>query len=88
MYIAHHLLTLGHQFRPGLPPPLDQGAATFIDLVPKLRRQGTGVFLRQMVKQRDLILDYLNAAEGESFTSTCLWVPTVASMALLSSNFG
>ena len=64
MYVAHHLLTLGHQFRPNLPPPLKEGAATFIDLVPKLRRLGTESFLHQLTKQRDLILEYLTGAQG------------------------
>jgi len=65
MYIAHHLLTLGHQFRRGLPPPLNRGAATFVDLVPRLRRQGTEVFVGQVIRQRDLVLECLNTAEGK-----------------------
>lgn len=40
MYIAHHLLTLGHQFRYHLPSPLSDGAATFVDMVPGYRRLG------------------------------------------------
>lgn len=36
MYIAHHLLTLGHQFR----GRLNNGTVTFVDLVPGFRRLG------------------------------------------------
>jgi hypothetical protein len=37
MYIAHHLLTLGHQYRSRLPPPLNK-TSTFVDLVPAFRK--------------------------------------------------
>lgn len=40
MYIAHHLLTLGHQFRYRSTGVLSNGAATFVDLVPGFRRLG------------------------------------------------
>lgn len=40
MFIAHHLLTLGHQFKPHLP--LKDGVAYFVDLVPGFRRLGKG----------------------------------------------
>ncbi|NXR06457.1 ZW10 protein, partial [Semnornis frantzii] len=40
MYIAHHLLTLGHQFHYRLTNVLCQGAATFVDMVPGFRRLG------------------------------------------------
>ena len=49
MYIAHHLLTLGHQFRPKLPEPLNQGVASFVDLVPVIRQMGEKCFLEQLV---------------------------------------
>lgn len=38
MFLAHHLLTLGHQFRPHLP--LKDGVAYFVDLVPGFRKLG------------------------------------------------
>ncbi|KAM3830417.1 centromere/kinetochore protein zw10 homolog isoform 2-T2 [Vipera latastei] len=37
MYIAHHLLTMGHQFR----SRLSDGTATFVDLVPGFRKLGS-----------------------------------------------
>ena len=64
MYVAHHLITLGHQYRNKLPPPLSTGAATFIDMVPKIRRLGTETFLRQMSKQKQQLLDFLSGAHG------------------------
>lgn len=40
MYLAHHLLTLGHHFRAHLPQPLGEGVATFVDMVPGFRKLG------------------------------------------------
>ena len=40
MYLAHHLLILGHSFRPHMPPPLSDGIATFVDMVPGFRKLG------------------------------------------------
>lgn len=36
LYIAHHMVTLGHEFRQGLPPPVNE-TATMIDTVPLFR---------------------------------------------------
>ncbi|XP_053546097.1 centromere/kinetochore protein zw10 homolog [Bombina bombina] len=62
MYIAHHLLTLGHQFRYHLPTPLSDGAATFVDMVPGFRRLGTESFLAQMRSQKAELLERLSSA--------------------------
>ncbi len=43
MFIAHHLLTLGFQFKPHLP--LKDGVAYFVDLVPGFRRLGKGTLI-------------------------------------------
>lgn len=40
MYLAHHLLTLGHHFRAHLPQALGEGLATFVDMVPGFRKLG------------------------------------------------
>ncbi|XP_014677255.1 PREDICTED: centromere/kinetochore protein zw10 homolog [Priapulus caudatus] len=64
MYVAHHLLTLGHQYQDSLPPPLNQGAATFIDLVPQIRNMGTDCFTVQMHRQMSLLLECLAVANG------------------------
>ncbi|XP_069470337.1 centromere/kinetochore protein zw10 homolog [Ambystoma mexicanum] len=64
MYIAHHLLTLGHQFRYHLPSLLCDNAATFVDLVPGFRRLGTECFLAQMRIQKDELLERLSSARN------------------------
>ncbi|XP_064424802.1 centromere/kinetochore protein zw10 homolog [Latimeria chalumnae] len=66
MYIAHHLLTLGHQFRNSLPSPLKEGFATFVDLVPCFRRLGTDCFLAQMRAQKAELLERLSTARNFS----------------------
>ena len=49
MYLAHHCITLGHQFQSSLPGQLNSSATTFVDLVPVLRKSGTDCFLQQIV---------------------------------------
>ncbi|XP_072342603.1 centromere/kinetochore protein zw10 homolog isoform X2 [Scyliorhinus torazame] len=66
MYIAHHLITLGHQFQCSLPSPLCNGAATFVDFVPSFRRLGTECFLAQLRAQRDELLERLSTARNLS----------------------
>uniref|UniRef100_A0A0B7BFU7 Centromere/kinetochore protein zw10 homolog n=1 Tax=Arion vulgaris TaxID=1028688 RepID=A0A0B7BFU7_9EUPU len=61
MFIAHHLLTLSHQFAPKLPSPDNK---TFVDLIEKIRRSGVEVFLAQLNRQRSLLLEYLGGADG------------------------
>lgn len=62
MYIAHHLLTLGHQFR----GRLSNGTVTFVDLVPGFRRLGTECFLAQMQVQKGELLERLSSARNFS----------------------
>ncbi|XP_030320710.1 centromere/kinetochore protein zw10 homolog [Calypte anna] len=66
MYIAHHLLTLGHQFRYRLTSIPCDGAATFVDLVPGFRRLGMECFLAQMRVQKGEILERLSSARNFS----------------------
>ncbi|OXB75936.1 UNVERIFIED_CONTAM: hypothetical protein H355_012904 [Colinus virginianus] len=66
MYIAHHLLTMGHQFRYRLTSILCDGAATFVDLVPGFRRLGMECFLAQMRVQKGEILERLSSARNFS----------------------
>uniref|UniRef100_A0A6I8NUN5 Centromere/kinetochore protein zw10 homolog n=1 Tax=Ornithorhynchus anatinus TaxID=9258 RepID=A0A6I8NUN5_ORNAN len=66
MYIAHHLLTLGHQFRGHLASVLRDGAMTFVDLVPGFRRLGTECFLAQMRAQKGELLERLSSARNFS----------------------
>ncbi|XP_055963545.1 centromere/kinetochore protein zw10 homolog [Sorex fumeus] len=66
MFIAHHLLTLGHQFRSRLAPILCDGTTTFVDLVPGFRRLGTECFLAQMRAQKGELLERLSSARNFS----------------------
>ncbi|KAH3885199.1 centromere/kinetochore protein zw10 homolog [Dreissena polymorpha] len=61
MYIAHHLMTLGHQFSRKLPSTIN---STFVDLVPKIRRAGSDSFVQQLKKQKSQMSEYLSAANG------------------------
>ena len=56
LYVAHHLLTLGHQFQARLPPPLNSGTSTFVDFIPRLQQLGEETFLCELRKQRDIAI--------------------------------
>ena len=73
MYVAHHLMLLGHQFIPLLPPSLT--SVNFVDLVPVLRRSGTQCFMQQMSTQQSQLIQSLNTAHGthDSLTSTAYY---------------
>uniref|UniRef100_A0A8C2KG54 Centromere/kinetochore protein zw10 homolog n=1 Tax=Cyprinus carpio TaxID=7962 RepID=A0A8C2KG54_CYPCA len=64
MFIAHHLLTLGFQFKPHLP--LKDGVAYFVDLVPGFRRLGARCFVAQMNIQKAEMLERLSTARNFS----------------------
>ncbi|XP_034462906.1 centromere/kinetochore protein zw10 homolog [Hippoglossus hippoglossus] len=64
MYLAHHLLTLGHHFRGHLPQPLSEGVATFVDMVPGFRKLGAQCFLAQLNVQRAELLERLSTAHN------------------------
>uniref|UniRef100_A0A671T3E4 Centromere/kinetochore protein zw10 homolog n=1 Tax=Sinocyclocheilus anshuiensis TaxID=1608454 RepID=A0A671T3E4_9TELE len=64
MFIAHHLLTLGFQFKPHLP--LKDGVAYFVDLVPGFRRLGAQCFVAQMNVQKAEMLERLSTARNFS----------------------
>ncbi|XP_017275323.1 centromere/kinetochore protein zw10 homolog [Kryptolebias marmoratus] len=64
MYLAHHLLTLGHHFRAHLPQPLREGVATFVDMVPGFRKLGAQCFLAQLNIQRADLLERLSTAHN------------------------
>uniref|UniRef100_A0AAQ5Z6D2 Zw10 kinetochore protein n=1 Tax=Amphiprion ocellaris TaxID=80972 RepID=A0AAQ5Z6D2_AMPOC len=64
MYLAHHLLTLGHHFRSHLPNPLSDGVATFVDMVPGFRKLGAQCFLTQLNVQRAELLERLSTAHN------------------------
>ncbi|CAL8266117.1 unnamed protein product [Merluccius merluccius] len=66
MYLAHHLLTLGHHFRPHLPQLLSDGIATFVDMVPSFRKLGAQCFLAQLNIQKAELLERLSSARNFS----------------------
>lgn len=61
MYLAHHLVTLGHQFHSRLPPPLNTQTTTFVDQVPIVRSLGEECFLAEMRKQSSCLVEYLKS---------------------------
>ena len=58
MYVAHNLLTIGHQFHSHIKS-LDH--VSFIDYVPRLRKLGEECFLSEMEKQSSSILECLSS---------------------------
>eukprot|EP00040_Diaphanoeca_grandis_P029833 m.175499 g.175499 ORF g.175499 m.175499 type:complete len:762 (-) comp31824_c0_seq1:356-2641(-) len=66
-YIAHHLLTLGHQFRNALPAAA-RPAATFVDMVPAFQELGERHFLKMRLLQQTLIKNAISEARGFSGT--------------------
>ncbi|KOC70027.1 Centromere/kinetochore protein zw10 like protein [Habropoda laboriosa] len=59
MYLAHHLLTLAHEYRDNLPESLQNLNLTFADQVLVLRGIGSSWFLEHMKYQRNIIFDIL-----------------------------
>ena len=71
LYVAHHLLTLGHQFQSKLPPPLNSVTSTFVDYIPRLQQLGEETFLCELRKHRDITLrpiKVIRSFENISFT--------------------
>uniref|UniRef100_A0A8C6S748 Centromere/kinetochore protein zw10 homolog n=1 Tax=Neogobius melanostomus TaxID=47308 RepID=A0A8C6S748_9GOBI len=64
MYLAHHLLTLGHHFSARLPQMRSEGVGTFVDMVPSFRKLGVQCFLDQLNVQRTELLDRLSTAHN------------------------
>lgn len=60
MYLAHHLLTLGHQFsKMSEYAKKTMQVMTFVDKVPYLRRLGAEVFLQQLKSQKQMMVQCL-----------------------------
>ena len=57
MYVSHHLITLGHQFRASIPVKV---ASTFIDFVPQLRKLADDCFVAEIEKQTANIREFLS----------------------------
>ncbi|XP_033336792.1 zeste-white 10 kinetochore protein [Megalopta genalis] len=59
MYLAHNLLTLGHEYRDKLPESLKDYNLAFADQILILRDVGSAYFLEHMKYQRNIIFDIL-----------------------------
>lgn len=66
-YIAHHLLSMGHQFRDSLPDDMVK-ASTFIDMVPAFRELGERHFLTMMQRQETGLMESIAGAGGVTET--------------------
>jgi hypothetical protein len=72
MYLAHRLVTLGHEYSSRFPVVLKSHTCTFIDQVTVLRELGTSVFLKFMQGQRKQILDILRDSGEIYFSYICM----------------
>lgn len=59
MYLAHHAIFLGHQYRLRLPKALRDTTLTTVDLAQQLRTMATATFLRAMQGHRTALIDTL-----------------------------
>ncbi|XP_012276555.1 centromere/kinetochore protein zw10 homolog [Orussus abietinus] len=59
MFLAHHLLTLAHEYRDKLPKILLKHNITYADQTTLLRKIGSQCFLEHMLYQRNIIIDIL-----------------------------
>ncbi|KAK3876808.1 hypothetical protein Pcinc_018426 [Petrolisthes cinctipes] len=59
MYLAHHAIFLGHQYRLRLPKALRDTTLTTVDLAQQLRTMATTTFLRALHTHRTALIDTL-----------------------------
>lgn len=59
MYLAHHLLTLGHEYKDRFSKIVQKLNLTFADQVMTLRDVGSQYFLDHMKYQRNIIFDII-----------------------------
>ncbi len=57
MYVSHHLLTIGYQYKNQLPPPLNE-TATFVDMIPAFRKLGETALRGQLVSYQPRTIVY------------------------------
>ncbi|KOX68210.1 Centromere/kinetochore protein zw10 like protein [Melipona quadrifasciata] len=70
MYLAHHLLTLGHEYRDKLPESLQNLNLTFADQVLVLRDVGSSCLLEHMKYQKDIIVGILSHSDLSALGQT------------------
>lgn len=71
MYLAHQVMFLGPQYKPGMPPVLQGHITTFVDLVNTLRSLAASVFTKQIQMQKKHIIDILRDS-GETQRFQCI----------------
>ncbi|CAL4121290.1 unnamed protein product, partial [Meganyctiphanes norvegica] len=64
MYLGHHALLLGHQYKDRLPKDLREYSLTTVDLAHQVRQMAAAIFLKAMQGHRQSILDSLREAPG------------------------
>eukprot|EP00752_Nemacystus_decipiens_P015586 g13909.t1 len=69
LYIAHHMVTLGHEFRHGLPPPANQ-TATMIDTVPLFRELAAQSLSEQQRRQQRQLHEFFAGVDVLASTET------------------
>ena len=65
MYLAHHALLLGHQYKNRFPQDLRDNILTTVDLAHELRKMATATFLRAMQGHRTALIDTLRESCGK-----------------------
>ncbi|CAM9812990.1 unnamed protein product [Ectocarpus sp. 6 AP-2014] len=88
LYLAHHMVTLGHEFRHGLPPPANQ-TATMIDTVHLFRELAAHSFSEQQRRQHRQLQEFFvgvdvlastEAAASSSSSSSSLHDATTSAL--------
>ena len=59
MYLAHHALLLGHQYKARFPPALRDNTITTVDLAQNLRSTSAAIFLKALQNHKSQLIDTL-----------------------------
>ena len=63
MFVAHHLVTLGFEFRQDMPSPLNSELCTFIDLIPIIRNLGEVIWLEMVNMQKSITIEFVSVLQ-------------------------
>eukprot|EP00904_Undaria_pinnatifida_P005696 jgi/Undpi1/2256/HiC_scaffold_13.g05642.m1 len=69
LYLAHHMVTMGHEFRKGLPPPANQ-TATMVDTVPLFRELAAQSLSEQQRRQQQQLEEFFAGVDVLASTET------------------
>ena len=67
MYISHHLITLGFEYREKMPAPLNSEICTFIDFVPVIRSLGEETWYEMILKQKTETKEIISPLQNSIF---------------------